>query len=228
MDAEEELGEARELCARAGAELVGEMTQRRRAPDPRTYLGKGRFNELGPRMAESAAESLDRRRRSRSEPAATPRGRPQASRRRPDAADPRHLCAARKDGRGQAPGRARAARVQPAADARLVAAPGAPRRRHRHAGPGRVAARDRPAPRPAPDRAREGEAALARAPARDPAGRQTARRDSSGRARRLYERRQVDAAERAHGCRRVGERPPVRDAGPDDAHVRARRQDAIS
>ena len=58
MDEEEELGEARELARAAGAELVGELTQRRRAPDPRTYLGKGRFNELGPRIADSAAESL--------------------------------------------------------------------------------------------------------------------------------------------------------------------------
>ena len=46
--------------------------------------------------------------------------------------------------RGQAPGRARAAGVQPAAHARHVEAPRAPRRRRRHARPGRVAARDRP------------------------------------------------------------------------------------
>src|SRR5207253_945413 len=63
------------------------------------------------------------------------------------------------DGRGQAPGRAGAARVQPPARARHVAAPRAPRRRHRRARgrsrdarPRRVAAGDRPPDRAPADR----------------------------------------------------------------------------
>ena len=54
--------------------------------------------------------------------------------------------------RGQAPGRARPARVQPRPHARAVDAPRAPRRRHRHARTGRVADRDRPPPGARPDR----------------------------------------------------------------------------
>ena len=41
--------------------------------------------------------------------------------------------------------------------------------------------------------------------------------DADRRTRRLHERRQVDAPERAHGRRGLGREPPVRDARPDDA-----------
>ena len=58
IDADEELGEVRELMRTAGVEPVGEIVQRRTAPDPRTYLGKGRFEELKASVAESRAESL--------------------------------------------------------------------------------------------------------------------------------------------------------------------------
>ena len=47
--------------------------------------------------------------------------------------------------------------------------------------------------------------------------------DARRRARRLHERRQVDAPERAHRRRRVRREPPLRDARPDDARLRARR-----
>ena len=58
IDADEELGEVRELMRTAGVEPVGEIVQRRAAPDPRTYLGKGRFDELKASVAETRAESL--------------------------------------------------------------------------------------------------------------------------------------------------------------------------
>jgi GTP-binding protein HflX len=58
VDVEEELGEVRELMRTAGVEPVGEIVQRRAAPDPRTYLGKGRFEELKAAVAETQAESL--------------------------------------------------------------------------------------------------------------------------------------------------------------------------
>jgi GTP-binding protein HflX len=57
-DPAEELGETRELLRTAGVELVGELVQHRPRPDPRTYLGKGKFAELEARVAESGAESL--------------------------------------------------------------------------------------------------------------------------------------------------------------------------
>jgi GTPase len=43
---EPELGELRELLRTAGVAVVGEMTQRRPAPDPDRYLGKGKLEEL--------------------------------------------------------------------------------------------------------------------------------------------------------------------------------------
>lgn len=43
---EDSLNELASLARTAGAEVVGTMAQRLRAPDPATYLGKGRANEL--------------------------------------------------------------------------------------------------------------------------------------------------------------------------------------
>ena len=57
-DAEEELSELRELLRTAGVEAVGELVQRRAAPDPRTYVGKGKLAELKHAVAATAAESL--------------------------------------------------------------------------------------------------------------------------------------------------------------------------
>jgi GTP-binding protein HflX len=57
-DESEELGELRELLRTAGVAPVGELVQRRPAPDPRTYVGKGKLEELKLRVQESGAESL--------------------------------------------------------------------------------------------------------------------------------------------------------------------------
>ena len=58
VEEEEELGELRELLRTAGVDPVGELVQRRPAPDPRTYVGKGKLDELKRLFADSAAESL--------------------------------------------------------------------------------------------------------------------------------------------------------------------------
>ena len=136
-------------------------------------------------------------------PGAQPGGGARRAGHRPHRDHPRHLRRPRPHGRGQAPGRAGPARVQPRPHARAVDAPRAPRRRahrrrHRHPRPGRVPDRDRPPPGPRPHRRaaappaprerhprRHARRARARAPARDRAG-------------RLHQRRQVDAAQRAH------------------------------
>ena len=60
------------------------------------------------------------------------------------------------------------------------------------------------------------------APARHSPEGAAPQRDADGRARRLHERRQVDAAQRAHRRRRLRPQPAVRDARPDDARLRAR------
>jgi GTP-binding protein HflX len=58
VDEGEELGEMRELMRTAGVEPVGELVQRRPAPDPRTYVGKGKLVELKEAVSRGDAESL--------------------------------------------------------------------------------------------------------------------------------------------------------------------------
>jgi GTP-binding protein HflX len=57
-DAEDELGELRELARTAGVEPVAELVQQRSSPDPRTYVGKGKLQELKAAYDESQAEVL--------------------------------------------------------------------------------------------------------------------------------------------------------------------------
>jgi GTP-binding protein HflX len=57
-DAEDELGELRELARTAGVEPVAELVQQRANPDPRTYIGKGKLNELKQAYEEAQAEVL--------------------------------------------------------------------------------------------------------------------------------------------------------------------------
>ena len=117
-DAESELGRAARAGAHgrrgAGRGDRPASPARRSAPLRRQGQARGAEGRLRrPRRGGAA-----RRRRAPPGAAACARGRAFGPRRRPDAADPRHLRAARRLGRGKAPGRARAARVQPPADAR--------------------------------------------------------------------------------------------------------------
>ncbi len=57
-DADEELGELRELARTAGVEPVAELVQQRTSPDPRTYVGKGKLEELKQAYEEAHAEVL--------------------------------------------------------------------------------------------------------------------------------------------------------------------------
>jgi GTP-binding protein HflX len=57
-DAEDELAELRELARTAGVEPVGELLQQRVRPDPRTYVGKGKLEELKRAYADVGAEVL--------------------------------------------------------------------------------------------------------------------------------------------------------------------------
>ncbi len=58
VDETAELGELRELLRTAGVVPAGELVQRRPAPDSRTYVGKGKLEELKRSFAEAGAESL--------------------------------------------------------------------------------------------------------------------------------------------------------------------------
>src|SRR3954454_23147999 len=57
-NAEAELAEVKELARTAGVEPVGAVVQHRARPAQRTYVGKGKLEELKGRFAESDAESV--------------------------------------------------------------------------------------------------------------------------------------------------------------------------
>ena len=150
-----DLTELRELLRTAGVAVAGEMVQRRDRARSRPLLRPRQA-----RRAEAGGEGGRRqpgrgRRRAAAAPGAQPRGGARRAGDRPHGDHPRHLRRPRALRRGQAPGGAGPARVQPRAHARAVDAPRAPRRRahgrrHRHEGPGRVADRDRPPARARP------------------------------------------------------------------------------
>jgi GTP-binding protein HflX len=56
--ADDGLDELRELARTAGVEPVAELVQHRERPDPRTYVGKGKLEELKEAFKRSGAESL--------------------------------------------------------------------------------------------------------------------------------------------------------------------------
>ncbi|HEU5362783.1 MAG TPA: GTPase HflX [Gaiellaceae bacterium] len=58
VDADDELAEVRELARTAGVEPVGSVVQHRGRPAQRTYVGKGKLDELKQRFKEAGAESL--------------------------------------------------------------------------------------------------------------------------------------------------------------------------
>ncbi len=58
VDGEDELAELRDLARTAGVVPVAELVQHRNRPDPRTFVGKGKLEELKAEYAESAAEVL--------------------------------------------------------------------------------------------------------------------------------------------------------------------------
>jgi GTP-binding protein HflX len=58
VDPEYELAEVRELARTAGVEPVGAVVQHRARPAQRTYVGKGKLEELKQRYADAGAESL--------------------------------------------------------------------------------------------------------------------------------------------------------------------------
>jgi GTP-binding protein HflX len=58
VDADEELAEVRELARTAGVEPLGAVVQHRARPAQRTYVGKGKLEELKQRFKDAGAESL--------------------------------------------------------------------------------------------------------------------------------------------------------------------------
>src|SRR3954447_24490566 len=58
VDPQEQLAEVNELARPGGAEAIGEVVQHRARPAQRTYVGKGKLEELKTRFKESGAESV--------------------------------------------------------------------------------------------------------------------------------------------------------------------------
>jgi len=58
IDADDELGELEELARTAGVEPVARVVQHRQQPDPRSYVGKGKLDELKHDYGSSRAEVL--------------------------------------------------------------------------------------------------------------------------------------------------------------------------
>jgi GTP-binding protein HflX len=58
VDADRELAELEELARTAGVEPVARVVQHRPSPDPRTYIGKGKLDELKLAYNEAGAEVL--------------------------------------------------------------------------------------------------------------------------------------------------------------------------
>jgi GTPase len=58
VDAADELAELEELARTAGVEPVGQVVQHRAHPDPRTFVGKGKLEELKQTYGDAAAEVL--------------------------------------------------------------------------------------------------------------------------------------------------------------------------
>jgi GTPase len=58
VDQEDELGELQELLRTAGVAPVGTLVQHRAQPDPRSYVGKGKLEELKREFADAEAEAL--------------------------------------------------------------------------------------------------------------------------------------------------------------------------
>src|SRR6266436_6688617 len=58
VDADDELSELDELARTAGVEPVARLVQHRASPDPRTYVGKGKLDELKQAYNDAGAEVL--------------------------------------------------------------------------------------------------------------------------------------------------------------------------
>jgi GTP-binding protein HflX len=58
LDPDEELAELHELARTAGVEPIGQLVQHRPRPDQRTYVGKGKLDELKERYGAAGAEVL--------------------------------------------------------------------------------------------------------------------------------------------------------------------------
>jgi len=123
----------RELAAlseTAGVEVLAELVQRRKRPDPPTFIGKGKVEELSAAVAELGADVVIF-----SDELTPAQARAHRQGDRPDAADHGHLRPTGGDQGGAPPGRARPAPLPPSQAPRVGGGPDARRCRDRDARP---------------------------------------------------------------------------------------------
>ena len=136
-------------CARPAWRWPGRWCSAATGRIPTATSGEGKLDEVKARRRGVGRQPRGLRRRAAAAPGAQPRAGARRAGDRPHGDHPRHLRRPRRLGRGQAPGGAGPARVQPRPHARALDPPRAARsgphgRRHRHPRPGRVPDRDRP------------------------------------------------------------------------------------
>ena len=224
----EELAELRELARTAGVEPVAEIVQQRAQPDRRTYVGKGKLDELKQAFADSGADvllvddELD----------------PTQQRALENALDARVVDRTQlildifAQHAVSAEGKLQVELAQ--LEYNLPRMRGMWQHLERLGGgvgtrgPGESQLEtDRRLARRRISLLKERLARAARAARRAAQGAE-ALGDADRGARRLHERRQVDAAERAHRRRGLGREPAVRDARPDHARLRRTTASATS
>ena len=117
-ETESSLDELALLIATAGAEEGGRLMQRKDRPDPATFIGKGKIDELLEVCLDVDADTVVFRQRADARAAIQLGEAARAHGDRPYRCDPRHLRPERAHARRQGPGRARVAAVPVAAVAR--------------------------------------------------------------------------------------------------------------
>ena len=183
-----------------------------RAPDPGTFVGKGKADEIGTtgptRWKPTSSSSIT----TSPPPAAQPRTQVQC-RVVDRSADPRHLRPAGRATKASCRSSSPSSSTCPPASVRAGPTSNA-RRRHRPARPRREAARNRPPSAGRAGQAAQVQAGHAGAPARRCGAGPGAPRRADHLAGRLYQRRQVDAVQRADQGRRLRRRPALRPSTP--------------
>ncbi len=140
------LDELARLVDTAGADVVDRVMQRRDAPDPSTYLGRGKAADLRAICLATDADTVVFDNDLSPGSTAQPRADPRPDGHRPHGGDPRHLRPERADARraGSSGAGPSALPVAPPPRSRAVLQPTG--RRHRDPGPGRDPARGGPSP----------------------------------------------------------------------------------
>ena len=218
------------LVETAGGETVAMLVQTRPSPDPRSFIGDGKVQEMKELIEHQECDlAVFDNELSPSQMRVPVRG-AGGQGAGPQRPDPGHLCPAGPDPGGPAAGGAGPVPVSAApADGHVdpPEAPGGHQRPHRHPRPRRDPAGDGPPPHPPQDPEAGGGAGAGAPGALHPAPPPGEERHAHGGPGGLHQRGQVHGAQPPDGLGHPGQRPAVRHAGhhhPPPAGGRADRR----